>query len=225
MLDLAIDAAEELGCDRIVVVVVGAHSPAGGRARQEAPGRGGHRRAGSAAGHRPRGAGRQARPGRLFDGDVVVTYADCPLLTAATIEPLFDLHDTSADIAVLGFEAADPVALRPADPGRGRGPAPHRRGQGRQRPGEGRAGLQLGRHRRRRGLLFELLARVTNDNAKGEYYLTDVVGLAVNAGLSWGHLAPEEAVMGADSARRAGPGRGGLPGAAARQLMAEGVTS
>ena len=31
-------------------------------------------------------------------------------------------------------------------------------------------------------LLFDLLAKVGNHNAKGEYYLTDIVGLATEAG-------------------------------------------
>jgi bifunctional UDP-N-acetylglucosamine pyrophosphorylase/glucosamine-1-phosphate N-acetyltransferase len=41
---------------------------------------------------------------------VVVTFADCPLLSAPTIAPLFDLRASGADVAVLGFEAADPGA-------------------------------------------------------------------------------------------------------------------
>ena len=66
------------------------HSPAVRRARGAAAGRGRGRRAGPAARHRPRGAGaREARsPG--FEGDVLVTYADVPLLDAEPIAPLFD---------------------------------------------------------------------------------------------------------------------------------------
>ena len=49
-------------------------------------------------------------------------------------------------------------------------------------------------------LLFELLGKVGNDNAKGEYYLTDVVGLA-NAASKQVRVAfaPEEAFMGVNS--------------------------
>ena len=42
-------------------------------------------------------------------------------------------------------------------------------------------------------LLFELLGRVTNDNAKKEYYLTDVVGLATAAGHRVTHTLIDEA--------------------------------
>jgi bifunctional UDP-N-acetylglucosamine pyrophosphorylase/glucosamine-1-phosphate N-acetyltransferase len=49
-------------------------------------------------------------------------------------------------------------------------------------------------------LLFTLLAQVRADNAKGEYYLTDVVGLANAAGKQVrAAFAPEEAFMGVNS--------------------------
>jgi bifunctional UDP-N-acetylglucosamine pyrophosphorylase/glucosamine-1-phosphate N-acetyltransferase len=49
-------------------------------------------------------------------------------------------------------------------------------------------------------MLFSLLAQVGNANAKGEYYLTDVVGLAVAVGLqASATFAPEQTVMGVNS--------------------------
>ena len=49
-------------------------------------------------------------------------------------------------------------------------------------------------------LLFALLADVTNDNAKGEYYLTDVVELARKGGHpTRAVFAAEDAVMGVNS--------------------------
>src|SRR4029079_7969973 len=42
-------------------------------------------------------------------GDVLVLYADTPLLTAPTLRRLLASLDQSAGIAVLGFEAADPT--------------------------------------------------------------------------------------------------------------------
>ncbi|NLA66643.1 MAG: NTP transferase domain-containing protein, partial [Gammaproteobacteria bacterium] len=105
MLDHAIDTAEALGCERIVVGV-GDHSPA---VREHVV-----RRLGEAAvavqdpplgtGHAVRAA-EQALKG--FAGKVVVTYADCPLLEAADIAPVFE---GDAAINVLGFDAADPGA-------------------------------------------------------------------------------------------------------------------
>ena len=50
------------------------------------------------------------------------------------------------------------------------------------------------------GLLFSLLAEVTNENAKGEYYLTDVVELARRRGApTRAVMAGEDAVMGVNA--------------------------
>jgi bifunctional UDP-N-acetylglucosamine pyrophosphorylase/glucosamine-1-phosphate N-acetyltransferase len=50
------------------------------------------------------------------------------------------------------------------------------------------------------GLLFSLLAEVTNTNAKGEYYLTDVVELARKRGApTRAVMASEDAVMGVNA--------------------------
>ena len=50
------------------------------------------------------------------------------------------------------------------------------------------------------GLLFDWLGRVRDDNAKREFYLTDIVAMAVADGRAvQAAVAPETAVMGADS--------------------------
>jgi bifunctional UDP-N-acetylglucosamine pyrophosphorylase/glucosamine-1-phosphate N-acetyltransferase len=223
MLDLAIDAAAQLGCDRIVVVV-GTHSPEVGEhvrkrlgdnavAVQDPP---------LGTGHAVLAA-RDALAG--FSGDVVVTYADCPLLTAAAIEPLFDLHDTGADVAVLGFEAADPGAY-----GRlitGMDGELHRIVEAKDATEHELKvkACNSGVMAADAALLFELLGRVGADNAKGEYYLTDVVGLAVNQGLSaQATFAPEEAVMGVNSQAELAQAEAAFQHRRRRQLMAEGVT-
>ena len=198
MLDRAIDAAQELGCDRIVVVV-GVHSPAVGEHVKARLGSGA-----IAVQDPPLGTGHAVLAARDalkdFSGDVVITYADCPLLSAATIEPLFDLHDTGADVAVLGFEAADPGAY-----GRlimGEDGALHKIVEAKDASDAERAVrcCNSGVIAADCKVLFDLLGKVGNANAKGEYYLTDVVGLAVAAGLSASAtFAPEEAVMGVNS--------------------------
>ena len=194
MLDHAIDAAEALGCER-VVVVVGAHSP---EVRAHVA-----RRLGEdciAVQDPPLGTGHAVRAAESalgdFVGQVVVTYGDVPLLTAADIEPVFGSPD---GVTVIGFEAADPgaygrlvmdgedllaiteakeaspevLALTACNSGVMAAPA---------------------------GLLFELLAEVRNDNAKGEYYLTDVVELARRRGApTRAVFAAEDAVMGVNS--------------------------
>ena len=66
-----------------------------------------------------------------FKGDIVITYADVPLLRSGSIQPLFDLLDGGAAIAVQGFEAADPAAYGRMIVGKDGGLDAHRRGQGR----------------------------------------------------------------------------------------------
>lgn len=228
LLDHAIDAALALDCER-VVVVVGAHSPQVGdhvRARLGPDA--------AVVQDPPLGTGHAVLAAREaladFDGDVVVTYADCPLLTAPVIEPLFDLRAGSsrgggADVAVLGFEAADPGAygrliLAP--------------GQVLLRIVEAKDADDTVRQVKHcnsgvlaadRALLFDLLAQVGNANAKGEYYLTDVVGLAHDRGLSArAAFAPEAAVQGVNSQAELAAAEAVWQGGRRAALLVEGVT-
>ena len=198
MLDHAVDTARDAGC-ATVVVVVGDHSPAvrahvvkrlgeTAVALQDPP---------SGTGHAVLAA-RDALAG--FVGDVLVTYADGPLLTADAVAPLFDLRAAGADLAVLGFEAKIPggygrLILHGADGLTGIVEA-------RDASAEQRAitACNSGVLLADAGLLFDLLSRVANANAKGEYYLTDVVGLAVAAGKTVKvAFADEDAVAGVNS--------------------------
>ena len=197
LVDRAIDAAQGLGCEKIVVVL-GTHAPALAERVKARLGEGA-----IAIQDPPLGtahavlAAREALKG--FDGDVVITNGDHPLQGPADMAPLFALRQAGADIAVLGFEAEDPSAY-------------------------GRMLLDGDRLLRiveakeatpdelliracntnvmaaPAGLLFELLAQVKNDNAKGEYYLTDVILLANGRRLDVrAAFAPEDSVMGANS--------------------------
>jgi len=138
-----------------------------------------------------------AKPGLVgFSGTVVVLYGDVPLIEAATLRRLLD-HAAAQSVAVLGFEAADP------------------RGYGRLlqgSPGQVRAireELDASPEERRINicnsgvisisseLLWQLLPQIGNANAKGEYYLTDLVELVVAAGKSCSLvLCPEAEVAG-----------------------------
>jgi len=194
MLDHAIDAAEALGCERIVVVV-GAHSP---EVRDHVV-----RRLGEdaiAVQDPPLGTGHAVRAAEAvlgeFVGQVVVTYGDVPLLTAADIEPVFAAHD---GVTVIGFEARDPGAY-------GRlvmdGDQLAAITEAKEALPEVLAitACNSGVMAAPVGLLFELLAEVKNDNAKGEYYLTDVVELARRRGARTRVVfAPEDAVMGVNA--------------------------
>jgi bifunctional UDP-N-acetylglucosamine pyrophosphorylase/glucosamine-1-phosphate N-acetyltransferase len=223
LLDHAIDAAEGLGCERIVVVA-GTHSP---QVAEHARKRLGHNAV--AIQDPPLGTGHAVLAAKEaladFDGDVVVTYADCPLLTAAAVEPLFDLRAAGTDLAVLGFVAADPgdygrliinphnVLLRIVE--------------------SREADLQVRNVRQcnsgvlaaDRAVLFDLLGSVTNSNSKGEYYLTDVVGLAHDRELlARAAMAPESAVQGVNSQAELGAAEAAWQGMRRRELLHDGVS-
>lgn len=219
LLDRAIDAAQALGCSKIVVVV-GDHSPEV-RAHVET-------RLGPdaiAVQDPPLGTGHAVLAAKDalagFTGEVVITAGDTPLMDASAIAPLFDVE---ADVAVLGFEAADPT------------------GYGRlilqddrlvaiveeKDATEAQRAVRLcnsGVIAASARVLFDLLSRVGNDNAKGEYYLTDIVGLADQGGLTVRTaLAPEEAMMGVNSQGQLADAEATWQDAAREALLAAGVT-
>jgi len=116
-----------------------------------------------------------------FDGDMIVLCADAPLIRPQTLIDVFETLRHGADLAVLGFEPEEPgaygrlvienckltkiveakeaseaeLAIRLCNSGIMAGYAPD---------------------------MFAALDKVTNDNAKGEYYLTDVVEITRAAG-------------------------------------------
>ncbi|MDP8916341.1 MAG: bifunctional UDP-N-acetylglucosamine diphosphorylase/glucosamine-1-phosphate N-acetyltransferase GlmU [Pseudomonadota bacterium] len=198
MLDHAIDLAEGLGCERIVVVV-GVHSPEVGEHVRKRLGEGA-----VALQDPPLGTAHAVRAAEAalagFAGDVVITYADTPLLTPEVVAPLFELRGGGADLAVLGFDAADPGAygrLIMTDDG-----SLLRIVEAKDADANERAvrHCNSGVMALSAPLLFELLAQVGNANAKGEYYLTDVVGLARGRELTArATMASEAAVMGVNS--------------------------
>jgi bifunctional UDP-N-acetylglucosamine pyrophosphorylase/glucosamine-1-phosphate N-acetyltransferase len=197
MLDHAIDTAQELGCSRIVVVA-GAHSPTVIEAAAARVGR-----ENVAIQDPPLGTGHAVMAAREalagFEGDVVVTYADTPLLDARGVEPVFACRDAGADLAVLGFEATDPKAY-------GRLIMDHS-GLLRILEAADADGTALQIRRCNSGvmaaagpLLFDMLSAVGNTNAKGEYYLTDVVSIARARALTVkATFTDENRVMGVNS--------------------------
>ena len=199
ILDRVIDTVQASGCERIVVVV-GNHSPAV-RALVEA-------RLGAGAvavQDPPLGTAHAVLAAREaladFEGDVLVLNGDCPLLEPRDLEPLFALRGAGVDLAMLAFEPADPLlygrVVRGAD-----GHVLRIVEAKEATPEELSVKVcNAGMMAADRGRMFGWLSKVTNDNAKGEYYLTDVVKIAVaEGGLVKASLAPESAVMGTDTA-------------------------
>ncbi|RAK62016.1 bifunctional UDP-N-acetylglucosamine diphosphorylase/glucosamine-1-phosphate N-acetyltransferase GlmU [Phenylobacterium kunshanense] len=135
-----------------------------------------------------------------FDGDVLIVNADPPLLTAQDLEPLFTLRRGGAALALLGFEPVDPLlygrVLRGADGHVMRIVEPSEASEQVRQVKLCNAGMYLAG----REDLFRWLSRLTNDNPKNEYFLTGIVAEAVKEEkLVRAHIAPETAVMGADT--------------------------
>jgi bifunctional UDP-N-acetylglucosamine pyrophosphorylase/glucosamine-1-phosphate N-acetyltransferase len=135
-----------------------------------------------------------------FQGDVLVTNGDCPLLQAQDLQPLFKLRQDGAALAVLGFEPQDTLLygrlIRGADGHVIRIVEPKEATQEQLAVRACYAGMLCADKQ----ALFSWLSRVTNDNAKGEYYLTEIVHLAaLDEALVKASIAPESAVMGCDT--------------------------
>ena len=109
-----------------------------------------------------------------FDGDLVVLYADTPLIEPDTLKNVFEALEGNADVAVLGFEAKEPAAYgRLITQGddllaivEAKEATPEQLEVSFCNSGVMAASVKH---------MFSALERVTDDNAKGEYYLTDIV--------------------------------------------------
>lgn len=222
-LDRMIDTVQATGCERIVVVV-GTHSPSVREAVEKRLGA-----AAVAVQTEPLGTAHAVLAAKDnladFDGDVLITYADAPLLSATDLAPLFELRAKGVDLAMLTFEPADPLlygrVIKGADG--------HviRIVEARDATPEERAvkTCNAGMMAADRARLFGWLSQVGNDNAKGEYYLTDIVGIAVHeGGLVRAHSAPETAVMGCDTPAQLAQAEAIWQQRRRAHFLAEGVT-
>ena len=130
------------------------------------------------------------------EGYIAVVYGDHPLLRGENFRVVLDRLDDGLDVAILGFEPKDPT------------------GYGRFIT-DGENLLAIREHKDatdaeraiglcnacilafRAEVFRELIDKVETNNAQGEYYLTDLVGLANAAGKKVGFgIAPENDVMG-----------------------------
>ncbi len=121
-----------------------------------------------------------------FDGDVLVLFADTPLLTAATMQSLVAARRGAGDpaVVVLGFRPDDPSdygRLVTAPNGGLQAIVESKDTDAAQREiGLCNAGIMAIDGKR----MFDLLDSIGNDTAKDEYYLTDIVEIARSRG--WG---------------------------------------
>jgi len=125
--------------------------------------------------------------GPLYDGDtdadVVVLYGDGPLIRGRTIEQLVRTHRGSGAAATLATAVLeDPTGygrIVRDDSGRFRRIVEQKDADEAERAIRE---VNPGYYCFRAGELFRALDRTDNDNAKGEYYLTDVLGILVSEG-------------------------------------------
>jgi bifunctional UDP-N-acetylglucosamine pyrophosphorylase / glucosamine-1-phosphate N-acetyltransferase len=156
--------------------------------------------------------------------DIVVVYADTPLIEASTLEAMRTELASGADVAALGFEAADPT------------------GYGRFIERDGRliaireekdaSAEERASHLCNAGPIafsgaeaLNLLGAVKANNAQNEYYLTDIVEIANARGLTARALiANEKEVMGVNDRAQLAAAEAALQDRLRRRAMAAGAT-
>jgi len=160
-----------------------------------------------------------------FEGDVFVLYGDTPLIRAETLDAMLAARRGGSDVVVLGFDAMEPG-------GYGRLILDDAGGLDRIVEAKDASADELAVTLCNSGvmcvpgpLLFGLLERVTNDNANGEYYLTDIVGLARSDGLACAVVRCDEAeTLGVNSRVDLAAAEAAWQARARRAAMEEGVT-
>jgi bifunctional UDP-N-acetylglucosamine pyrophosphorylase/glucosamine-1-phosphate N-acetyltransferase len=160
-----------------------------------------------------------------FDGDAIVLLGDNPFIRPETIAEVLAARARGADVVVVGFEASNPAKygrLIRSDTGALKAIVEAKDANAAERAVSlCNSGIICAKS----SLLFDLIGEIGNDNASGEYYLTDVVGLANARGLTAGVvICDEDETIGVDS-------RGGLARAermfqdrARAQALENGVT-
>nr|Q2G929.2 RecName: Full=Bifunctional protein GlmU; Includes: RecName: Full=UDP-N-acetylglucosamine pyrophosphorylase; AltName: Full=N-acetylglucosamine-1-phosphate uridyltransferase; Includes: RecName: Full=Glucosamine-1-phosphate N-acetyltransferase [Novosphingobium aromaticivorans DSM 12444] len=129
-----------------------------------------------------------------FEGDVLILYGDVPFVRASTMRAMIErLHGADEPAAVvLGFAPADTLQYGRviADDGRIVKMVEHKDASEAERACRVcNSGLMAVRS----ADLFGLLARVGNDNAQGEYYLPDVVNIAIADGRTCAVVVTDDA--------------------------------
>lgn len=169
---------------------------------------------------------RAARPQLAAAGaDVIVLYADSPLMRPATLHNLVASLDAGAGVSVVGFEAPDPS-------GYGRlltDPAGHLVAI---REHKDASAEELNVRLCNSGVMafrlpdiLNVLDRIGNDNAKGEYYLTDAVEIARADGITAAVVTCEvEEVLGVNSRDQLAEAEAIWQARARKAFMQAGVT-
>ncbi|UYV36075.1 bifunctional UDP-N-acetylglucosamine diphosphorylase/glucosamine-1-phosphate N-acetyltransferase GlmU [Rhodobacteraceae bacterium D3-12] len=158
-----------------------------------------------------------------FTGDAIVLYGDTPFIRPETLADMAAAR-AAHDVVVLGFEAADPGRY-------GRlvmsGDRLEKIVEFKDASDDERAIIlcNSGVIMVDAGTLFSLLADVSNDNASGEYYLTDIVAIANARGLSATSVTCDEAeTMGINSRPQLAQADAAFQSRARAEALENGVT-
>lgn len=156
---------------------------------------------------------------------VLILYGDVPLIAAETLQRLLALV-TDQQLGLLTVQLADPTGygriVRGAD-GQVEAIVEHKDANAAQRAiSEGNTGILAVPGKR----LADWLGRLSNSNAQGEYYLTDVIAMAVADGLvvATEQASDEMEVLGANDRIQLSQLERHYQYRAGRRLMAQGVT-
>ncbi|MEE4681485.1 bifunctional UDP-N-acetylglucosamine diphosphorylase/glucosamine-1-phosphate N-acetyltransferase GlmU [Pseudomonas alliivorans] len=166
----------------------------------------------------------QALPALTAD-TVLILYGDVPLIEVETLQRLLQ-RVTPEQLGLLTVTLDDPTGygrIVRDEQGRVSAIVEHKDASEAQRAiNEGNTGILAVPGKR----LAEWLGRLSNDNAQGEYYLTDVIAMAVNDGLIVATEQPHDVmeVQGANDRRQLSDLERHYQRREARRLMAAGVT-
>jgi len=165
----------------------------------------------------------QALPGIPADSQVLVLFGDVPLLTAATLKTLLDASQGD-DLLVLTVDMEDPTGygriLRDGE--MVTGIVEEKDASAAQKEiAEINTGVMLCPAAR----LKTWLGRLSNDNAQGEYYLTDIIAMAVADGVAVHGIKAQNPVevMGINDRKQLAEAERALQARLVDELMREGV--
>ena len=223
MVDWSIELARQVGAGRIVAVVHPSQDVLIAHLQRR------HPDVAIAFQDPPQGTGHAVRCAESalagFEGDLAVLYGDTPLVPAETIEGLFGTLSPTVGLGVLGFEAAEPGLY-----GRlitGADGSLEAIVEAREATPEQlsirlcNSGVMAGRAKD----MLRLLQKISNDNAKGEYYLTDLVGLARADGIGCAvAISNEDDLIGCDSKADLAEAEAAFQARRRRAMMQAGVT-
>jgi bifunctional UDP-N-acetylglucosamine pyrophosphorylase/glucosamine-1-phosphate N-acetyltransferase len=210
-----------LGCERIVVVIGPGMEGVGAAVAPHA----------TALQAEPLGTGHAVLAARAamqgFSGDVLIVYGDCPFISTATIKQLISRRRAADQpaVVVLGMRPADPAQygrLIVGADGLLQAIVEYRDAGAEQRAitlcNSGVMAIDGKR-------LFALLDRVGNANAKGEYYLTDIVAIARADGAACAVVeAPADELIGINSRAELAAAEAILQNRLRAQAMENGAT-